>query len=84
MSDYPLHDKLKAHHERALAIGEFLDFLDENDIVLARWEEGEDELGHLRSLWKSKADLIGEFLGIDPQGLEEEKQKMIRSIRKHD
>lgn len=38
MSDYPEHDKLEKIKDQSQACGEFLEWLGEKDIFLARWE----------------------------------------------
>lgn len=78
---YPLHEKLKANRESADIIGEFLGFLEEKNLHIAKYS-GEAGYEHLYTYPMSKSNLIGMFLGIDPIGLEAEKKQMLESLRK--
>lgn len=75
---YPLHAELKARLHEAQAIGAFLDWLDEQDLVLCKLHERtETYYPH----YLSKERRIGEFLEIDPEALDDEKRAMLASLR---
>lgn len=79
--DYPLHNKLKENRDKADVVGEFLDFLQENELNIAKYTNvgrGEDELFVYPM---SKGNMIGMFLGIDPSALEAEKIQMLNKLR---
>lgn len=89
--EYPGHAKLRAMSDRRDAVSEFYDFLlAEKCAVLCLPHEHTKECrdmdgfthcgfrsGELREVAWRPADLIGEFLGIDPVRLEEEKRTMV-------
>lgn len=92
---YPLHEKLRSLSARRDAAQDFYDFLEEENIVLARYHthddgcrDGEDphacrmSASQLYGARENPADLIGKFLGIDPKALEAEKQAMLGELRK--
>jgi len=85
MNEYPEHEKLEKVQEKSQAIGEFLEWLnDEKGLSLAVW--GEDEvIGEcLYPAHPSVQDLLAEFFGIDLQVLEDEKQAMLVELRRTD
>ena len=83
MSEYPEHDKLDQVHDKSQAIGEFLDWLqNERDIVLAEYHE--HAMGRKDVLLPIHAHietLLGAFFGIDLEKLEDEKQQMLATLR---
>lgn len=93
MNKYPLHEKLKAHEHEAHVLGGFLDMLDEQRLVLAKYHEHGDECydGDERECGlrteqlydfgiPTKEQLIGLYLEIDPKGLSAEKDAMYQEI----
>lgn len=76
---YPEHEKLKARERDALLLGGFIDFLAEQEWEIAEYN---DEAERLWSISKRPEEIIGLFLGIDPKKLEQEKQEMLKEIRK--
>ena len=76
-NDYPLHEMLKLKDVECKTVGEFLDFLEEGELVIARWTD-DDELTMVHI---DKAKLIGQFLGIDANKLEAEKRDMLEKLR---
>lgn len=83
MSAYPVHDKLKARELEARTIGDFLDWLREDKRYhiahYVKWEGYRDE--HLDTVYDTPEQLIGGFLGIDPDELQREKAAMLDAIR---
>jgi len=83
MSEYPEHDKLVQVRDKSQAIGEFLDWLqNERDIVLAEYHE--HAMSRKDVLLPAHAHietLLGEFFEIDPEKLENEKQYMLEQLR---
>lgn len=93
---YPEHDKLKKVAARSQAIGEFLDWLsDVKSISLATQHEHtsfcRDESGYNGCGYRSgeympvhltTRALLAEFLEIDEEKLELEKQSMLAELRK--
>lgn len=77
MKNYPEHEKLEKVKEKSQAIGEFVDWCNnEKEIVLARW--GVNDL-YADSTPINK--LLAEFFGIDLIKLEIEKQEMLAEFR---
>lgn len=79
MSKYPEHEKLKKREHDALLIGGFIDFLAEQEWEIAEFNDEAERLWPIR---KRPEEIIGLFLGIDPEKLETEKQTMLKKIRK--
>jgi len=77
---YPLHEKLKEREREARTIGEFLDFLESEEVVLAEYGYA-DELHYWKLAGKNES-IIGKFLDIDPVGLEMEKREMLDKLQK--
>jgi hypothetical protein len=77
MSSYPEHDKLTEVKDETQAIGEFIDWCqDEKGIVLAKL----DDQGHA-SAGGGLMDLLAEWAGIDLRKIEAEKRQMLAQIR---
>lgn len=73
---YPEHVKLKAISHLSQAQGDFIAWLQENGIILAKYE-GE-------RLWPHRApiqDLLAKYHKINPENLEAEKVAMIEVLR---
>lgn len=77
MSDYPEHDKLHAVKDKSQAIGEFVEWLQEQGIHLASWHNGTQ----LRPWHESIEDLLARHFEIDLAKLEAEKRAMLDKIR---
>lgn len=79
----PEHERLEAaKHEGRDAtqlVGEFLSWLDEEGIRLARYHEGE---GELLEIHERKQALLAKFFGINENALESEKQALLDYQRK--
>lgn len=77
-SKYPLHDKLAEMKDRHEAIMDFLDWLDTKAYEIAQYRENSD---FPVPIFRSKTDIISEFLGIPQNELEAEKQAMLEELR---
>lgn len=74
---YPEHQKPKSISHLSQAQGEFVDWLQEQGIVLARW--------HGNELWMDNTPiqkLLAEYHGIDQRKIEAEKDAMLKECRK--
>lgn len=74
---YPLHAELKARLHEAQAIGAFLDWLDEQELVICRLNERTETY---YPSWVSKERRIGDFMEIDPDKLDDEKRAMLSAL----
>ncbi len=81
MSEFPEHEKLKKAEIECRAIGGFLDWMDEQDIVIAEYGDDKHNNGNLYLLYTPKATMIARFIGIDEGKLEAEKRAMLESFR---
>jgi len=83
MSECPEHDKLDKIHDKSQAIGEFLDWLqNERDIVLAEYHEhAMSRKDVLLPAHINIETLLGEFFEIGPEKLENEKLNMLEQLR---
>lgn len=86
MATYPEHEKLHAISDKSQAIGGFVDWLSqEKKIHLGQWGTCLDEFcqeDSLHPVHTDIQDLLAEFYDIDRDKLEDEKQTMLREIRK--
>jgi hypothetical protein len=79
MNEYPEHEKLKAVKDRSQAIGEFLEWLqEEKGLSICKWSDEERE--YLLAYVSTQA-LLAEFFKIDRKKLEEEKEGMLEAFR---
>lgn len=74
---YPMHEKLKLAQSKAQVQGDFIDWLCDQGIQLARW--GDDE--QLRLITGTTQDLLAHYHGIDQEVLEAEKRHMLGAMR---
>lgn len=85
MTDYPEHNKLhRMKKELGLEhIGQFLEYLAADGIVLAKWEEetprwrDEQLFPHTETIEK----LLARYAGVDLEVLETEKRQMLAELR---
>lgn len=79
-TEYPEHEKLAEVAEHSQAIGEFLDWLqnERGYVIAAYWDESDSWLTPVR---RSITDLLSEYYDIDQQTLEGEKQDMLAKQR---
>lgn len=95
MSDYPEHEKLRAIQDQSQSCGEFMDWLIEQGVVLAKYHFHTDEC-HTESsrrpscgmsaemlypVHTSTESLLAKFFDIDLNKIELEKRAMLESIR---
>lgn len=78
MSKYPEHEKLKKREKDALLVGDFYDFLNEQEWEIAKYDDKSERLFPIRL---RPEEIIGLFLGVDPRKLEAEKRAMLEEIR---
>lgn len=76
---YPLHTKLKAHKLERRGMQRMLDWLQANGYSIC--ESSGSEVHPYWPTGKRPDELIGGAIGVDPMGLEEEKQQMLDLIR---
>lgn len=78
-TEYPEHEKLAEVAEHSQAIGEFLDWLqNEKGYTIASYR---DDFLRLTPVLRSIKDLLAEYYDIDPEALEGEKQDMLAKQR---
>lgn len=81
MAEYPEHVKLKNLDGANETIGDFLEWLDENGMVVCQRTDN-----NVHNLYwpvaKSVEQLIAEFFGLDRKKLEDEKRAMLDEIRR--
>jgi molybdopterin converting factor small subunit len=77
-SGYPQCSKLSDHDAERTAIMQFLEWLEEEKIVLARWNREIDDLDYLG---RSKDALVMEYFGVDVDELERERRAILQKLR---
>lgn len=78
-TDYPEHEKLAEVAEHSQAIGEFLDWLqNEKGYTIAHY--GDPNMNWLTPVHRSIKDLLAEYYDIDPEALEGEKRDMLEQL----
>jgi hypothetical protein len=75
--EYPEHEKLKALGGANQTVGDFIEWLGENRIELAQWN---DAGTYCLPIHKSRDDLLAEFFEIDRNKLEAEKRAMLEKL----
>lgn len=79
MSEYPEHDKLSAIRDQSQSIGQFLDWLlNEQGRYIASYDR-RDEV--LEADYRSIEDWLARYFDIDRDKLEEEKRDMLDKMR---
>ena len=78
---YPECEKLGAVRDKSQLIGEFLDWLSDYEIVLARYNPN-SRLDQLMEHSESTESLLAKFFDIDMGEVERERQQMIDDLRK--
>lgn len=74
---YPECEKLLAVRDKSSAISEFLEWCEENSIVLRQWRNDEfcpEMLG------RSHEELLAEYFGIDLKKVEVERREMLAAL----
>lgn len=82
----PELDRMKAAKESLGTehVGQFLEWLRENRIVLARWVEtvSPTSLDRLVSIYESDGDLLARYAGVDLKKVEQEKQRLLKNLHR--
>lgn len=79
---YPELEKVQANSEKSQAIGEFIDWLqDEKKIVLYKWDDEVSE-HHPVPDRTPITQLLAEFFGVDMKKVEVERQQILKSLQK--
>jgi hypothetical protein len=79
---YPEHDKLAKVTDHSQAIGEFLDWLqNERGVTLAHYDDNYIQGDVLTPIFRSIEDWLAIYFDIDRNRLEEEKREMLRLQR---
>jgi hypothetical protein len=81
MSEYPEHYKMLACTEERNAVGDFLDWLQEQQYVIAEQEQG--SWRNLVRVRNSIEDWLALYLGIDMEKIEAEKRQMLVEVRRN-
>lgn len=95
MDNLPEHDKLRAVSDKSQAIGQFIEWLQDRGIVLARYHEHEESCydeGEIRVCGTRAGDLVPDYstietrlaayFKIDLKKLEAEKRALLDEVRK--
>lgn len=77
MGNYPEHEKLKALGGANQIVGDFIEWLAENDYEIATV----DKDGVLQWCFLRRDDLIAAHFGIDRNRLNDEKDAMLEELR---
>lgn len=82
MNEYPEHEKLKKVQDKSQAIGEFLDWLqNERHVVLAKYGDDKYTRDNLYAVGQSITEWLAEFYEINQTKLETEKRLMLEEMR---
>lgn len=81
MSSRPEHDKVRAVKDRSQEIGNFIEWLQENNMQICSREEVFPEHHQWFPTHKSIETLLAEYFEIDLDKLEEEKRAMLAELR---
>jgi hypothetical protein len=82
MSTYPKTptlDKISAVSDQSHQIGEFLDWLREQKILLCQWDEAEQ--GDLNEIGDGPEALLYRYFGIDEKKAEQERRAVLEFVR---
>lgn len=82
MSEYPEHEKLAEIRDQSQSIGDFLDSLGTQGLVLGEWGEIDTGRPVFFPTRRSIQSVLAVYFGIDERKLENEKRQMLESIRK--
>lgn len=81
MPEFPEHDKLKQIKEESRAIGEFIEWLEENGYSICEYDDANFD-NYYRTP-KSTEQLLAMHFNIDLNKIEQEKRAMLEKLR-HD
>ena len=74
---YPEHEKMRAVKNESQTIGEFLEWLSEQGILLAKYDGETLFVSYYRI-----EELLAEYFGIDLNKINNEKDQMLQELRK--
>lgn len=77
MTKYPEHEKLKDLNGANQVVGDFIEWLHGEGLVIAEWANGSE----LMPARRHRDELIADHFAIDRAKLEAEKRAMLDSIR---
>jgi hypothetical protein len=77
MSEYPEHDKLNRVKNQTQTIGEFLEWLGEQEYEIC----GTDKYDRYMPTPLTDQQLLAKYVGVDENKLELEKRKMLMKLR---
>ena len=78
----PELEKMQAVRDDSQKIGEFLEWLAEQDIELAKWELHEEEqFEEMTPIRQTREQILAEFFGIDLVKCERERQALLDAVR---
>ena len=80
MATYPEHEKLAEVRDRSQAIGEFLEWL-EDEHGFSICERDPEFQSFYRLVYKPKEELLAEFFEIDLKKISKEKDAMVHELR---
>lgn len=76
--NYPEHEKLSNIQQQSQFLGEFMEYIQSKNIVLAQY----GEFDRLYPINKSINIFLAEMFNIDLKKIDEEKNQMIEELRK--
>lgn len=80
-AEYPECDKMLAVQDKSQALGEFLDWLqEEKGVQLAYYPEGEEATDELVPWRRRTEEILAEFFDIDLKKVEEERRVMLAKL----
>lgn len=79
-TEYPEHEKLKQIQRESQTIGEFIEWLESNGMVVCEWTDGNCDNWMRTTLSTNR--LLAKFFDIDLDKLEAEKRQMLDEMRK--
>lgn len=80
-AEYPEHAKLKKISDKSQAIGEFLDWCNQEGLRLGRYVMADNGMERLMETGDCTESLLALYFGIDLNELEKEKQCMLEKLR---
>jgi hypothetical protein len=82
LPEAPECDKMLAVRDKSQVIGEFLDWLGEQGITLARYtEDTEVKMDRLVPVYTSIDKILAEYFDIDLDKVEQEKRTILKALR---
>lgn len=80
MPEYPECEKMRAAMDDSAVISQFLEWMDESGLVVARWPEEHSEFAELMPVGRNKEKLLADFFGIDLDKVEAERQHILKNL----